>query len=180
MPARRLRWQLRAFGHQVRELPGNRPVYLIIMPIPRRNKTDRVAPANRRVTHRIRRHQIQAPQHFLLADLHMTFQTIVIVVNPERSLRLRKPRLLAHGWRLRLGSLTRQIVIQRIAQGPVPVGGRGRMIPVQVLNVDPELVADTVSASHECLGGGFVPASQFTGHDHVISNRFTAGILPKL
>ncbi|NAZ17808.1 hypothetical protein GT020_17335 [Glutamicibacter soli] len=150
------------------------------MPIPRRNKTNRVAPTNGRVTHRIRRHQFQATQYFLFADLHRTFQTIVVVIIPERPLRLRKPRLLAHGWLLGLGSLASQIVIQRIAQGTVPVSGRRGMIPIQILNVDPELVADTVSASHECLGGGFVPASQFTSHDHTICNRFAASSVPKL
>lgn len=97
LASRALRWSVRALGHQVRELLGNRPVYLIVMPIPGRHITVRFSPPIDGSRNRIRRHQIKETQHFLIAGLHITFQSVVVVVIPERSLCLRKPKLLAHG-----------------------------------------------------------------------------------
>ena len=75
--------------------------------------------------------------------------------------------------------LAGQVIIQGIAQRLVPDNGGTGVVTVDVLDVDSILVSNPVSTRHECLRSIVVPAGQFAGNRHAVSDGFAAGFLPE-
>lgn len=73
-----------------------------------------------------------------------------------------------------VGSLPGKVIIQRVTQRMVAVNSSRGVIPANVLNIDAELVADTVSTGHERTSSfttRTVLSGQFQGKSHPVGDR---------